>query len=309
MKQLQVPTDEELNAISVFDPAFRFTFSHDDLSEYHKGFVNWHKQPTVEISVVCEGAVDVYVPKQKKTVAAKEGFFIMPGCLHSICAAAGAETAKYFTVIFHPEILYGYKGSYFDKAYYRPLADSGVSLFWFQNSDERTAEIFSKLNWIADHCVERWESVPPIASPPSVRLEIQHRLQDIWMRFATDFSPEKAAPSLAHTRKIYDMIGYLHAHYAEKFSLSDLAESVFMSRNECCRYFKQVMNMTLTEYLLEYRLAKAAELLETSGWSVTEIAEQTGFGDVSYFIQRFRRKTGMTPKAYAKKAGEHRVSG
>lgn len=73
-----------------------------------------------------------------------------------------------------------------------------------------------------------------------------------------------------------------------------------MSRNECCRYFRHMMNMTITEYLLEYRLTKAAALLEVSDLSITEIAEQTGFCDVSYFIKMFRRKTGITPKAYAK---------
>ncbi|MCM1212740.1 MAG: AraC family transcriptional regulator [Blautia sp.] len=72
-----------------------------------------------------------------------------------------------------------------------------------------------------------------------------------------------------------------------------------MSRNECCRYFKHMMNMTITEYLLEYRLSKAAALLESSDLSITEIAGQTGFCDVSYFIKMFRRKTGSTPKAYA----------
>lgn len=239
----------------------------DDLSEYHKGFVNWHKQKTVEISVVCEGAVDVYVPKQKKTVTAGDGFCVMPGCLHSICAAAGQETAKYYTLIFHPEILCGHHGSYFENAYYRPLADRGVPLFLLRAQDEWTKEVFSKLEWIAEHCVERWNVIPPIASPPEIRLEIQHCLQSVWARFADCLSREKTEISFTHTKKIYDLVGYLHAHYTEKFSLTALAESVFMSRNECCRYFKQTMHMTITEYLLEYRLSKAAELLETSGLS------------------------------------------
>lgn len=302
MKQLQVPIDNEMNAIVEFDPAFRFTFSNDDLSEYHKGFVNWHKQPTIEISVVCEGAVDVYVLKQKKTVTVGEGFCIMPGCLHSICAAADQKTARYFTLIFHPEILYGYRGSYFENAYYRPFADSGIPLFMFRKQDEWAKEIFIKLEWISRHCLERWNNVPPTSSPAEIRLEIQHDLQDIWVQFSKHLSQEEMDTSFIHTRKIYDLIGYLHEHYTEKFSLTALAESVFMSRNECCRYFKQAMHMTITEYLLEYRLSKASELLETSGLSITKIAEQTGFCDVSYFIKMFRQKTGITPKAYAQKA-------
>lgn len=92
--------------------------------------------------------------------------------------------------------------------------------------------------------------------PPDIRLKIQHCLQDIWVQFAEHLSQEEGTPSSVHTRKIYDLIGYLHEHYTEKFSLTALAETVFMSRNECCRYFKQAMNMTITEYLLEYRLSQ-----------------------------------------------------
>lgn len=301
MKQLQVPIDNEMNAILKLDPSFRFTFSNDDLSEYRKGFVNWHKQPTVEISVVREGAVDVYLLKQKKTVTAGNGFCILPGYLHSICPSAVDGTAKYYTMVFHPEILYGFHGSYFEKAYYRPFTDSAVPLFLFHNRDEWVKEILIKLEWIAGHCLERWDSDPPTPSSSEIRLKTQHYLQDIWVCFAKHLSLEEKTAALADTRKIYDLIAYLHEHYSEKFSLTALSESVFMSRNECCRYFKQVMHMTITEYLLEHRLSKAAELLKASGLSVTEIAEQTGFSDVSYFIKKFRQKTGMTPKFYTGK--------
>lgn len=292
MDKRQVPIDTEMNAVIEFDNSFRFILSQDDLSEYNKGFVNWHKQSTIEISVVYEGAVNVYVPKQKKTVVAGDGFFILPGFLHSIRSAPGYETAKYFTLIFHPEILYGFHGSYYDKAYYRPFIDGNAPLFLFHSHEEWTEEVFPKLRWISDHCSER---------TPSLRLKIQHILQDVWALFASQVLKEASETSVPHTRKILDLIGYLHEHYAEKFSLTALARSVFMSRNECCRYFKQMMSMTITEYLLEYRLSKAAELLETSGLSITEIAEKTGFCDVSYFIKKFRLKTGMTPKVYARK--------
>ena len=116
--------------------------------------------------------------------------------------------------------------------------------------------------------------------------------------FAEKFPNEIRETTTPHTRKIFDLINYLNENYAEKFSLTELADSVSMSRNECCRYFKQMMNMTITEYLLEYRLSKAAELWETSGLSISEIAAKTGFCDVSYFIKKFKEKTRITPNAY-----------
>lgn len=293
MEKRQVPIDQEMNALVAYDDSFRFILSRDDLSEYNKGFVNWHKQPTIEISVICEGAVNVYVLEHEQTVAAGDGFFIMPGFLHSIRPAPGYKTAKYFTLIFHPEILYGSHGSYYEEAYYRPIVDCNTPYFVFRGRDAWTKEIFPKLMWVGDHCPD---------TSPVFRLKTQHILQDVWALFAANLL-DQTKPSLAarDTRKILNLIAYLHEHYQEKFSLAALADHVSMSRNECCRYFKQMMNMTITEYLLEYRLSKAAALLETSGLSITEIAEQTGFCDVSYFIKMFRRKTGITPKAYAKR--------
>lgn len=295
MGKKQVQVDDELNAIVAYDDAFRLILSRDDLKEYNRGFVNWHKQPTIEISVVFEGAVNVYVLEQERTVRAGEGFFIMPGYLHSICPAPGYETARYFTVIFYPEILYGQKGSYFDQAYYRPVANSGRPFFVFGQEEEWAGELFGKLQWIADGYPDE---------SPQYRLKTQRILQDAWIAFAENLVAEVNVPATHHTRKIFEIIAYLHAHYQEKFSLAALAESVSVSRSECCRFFKQMMHMTITEYLLEYRLARAADLLENSDMSITEIAEQVGFCDVSYFIKVFRRKTGVTPKRYGRKIRE-----
>lgn len=292
MTKRQIPIDKEMNAIVALDNSFRFMLSQDDLSEYNKGFVNWHKQPTIEISVVYDGAVNVYVLEQERTVTAGNGFFILPGFLHSIRPAAGYERAKYFTLIFHPEILYGFHGSYYEKAYYSPFLDKNIPLYLLSSQKVWTEEVFQKLRWIANHSAE---------NTPATRLKIQHILQEVWALFADKLSKEVEESTTHHTRKVFDLIAYLHENYAEKFSLTDLAHNVSMSRNECCRYFKQMMNMTITEYLLEYRLSRAAELLETSGLSITEIAEKTGFCDVSYFIKVFRQKTGMTPKVFAGK--------
>ena len=65
--------------------------------------------------------------------------------------------------------------------------------------------------------------------------------------------------------------------------------------------FKQMMNMTITEYLLEYRLSRSMELLEKKDLNISEIAEMTGFCTVSYYITAFKRKTGDTPLEYRKK--------
>ena len=55
---------------------------------------------------------------------------------------------------------------------------------------------------------------------------------------------------------------------------------------------------TLRQYIIAYRLKLAKKLLEESGKSVNEIAEECGFNDPSYFTKTFKNAFGMTPKDY-----------
>lgn len=297
MKKRYVPVDQELNALVSFDEEFRMIISWDDLSEYKKGFVNWHKQQTIEISVVYEGAVCLNVLEQEQIMTAGSAFVVMPGYLHAIRPSPKHENSKYFTLIFHPEILYGFPGSYYEKAYYRPIADCGISYFTFHLQEEWAKDIFPQLRRITEQADDL---------SPAHRLAVQHSLQNIWVLFAENLRCHSQPKHAAHdSRRILSLISYLHEHYSEKFSLALLAKSVGMSRTECCRYFKKMMNMTITEYLLEYRLSKAAALLTDSGFSVTQVAGETGFCDVSYFIKMFRQKTGVTPKVYQSQSLHH----
>ena len=87
---------------------------------------------------------------------------------------------------------------------------------------------------------------------PAFCLWVQRSLQDMWILLADQlFSQRPAAYSRRDNRRIHQMIEYLHQHYSEKFSLSSMAASVSVSRGECSRFFKKMMHMTISDYLLE----------------------------------------------------------
>jgi len=94
------------------------------------------------------------------------------------------------------------------------------------------------------------------------------------------------------------MIDFLQANFQKKFVLDDLCNYVNLSRSACCRYFRKMMNMTISEYILEYRLSQAIFLLNNTDKSITEIALQTGFSTTSYFISIFKKKMLLTPYEY-----------
>jgi AraC-like DNA-binding protein len=96
------------------------------------------------------------------------------------------------------------------------------------------------------------------------------------------------------------MLSWIHLHYAEKIMLNDIARAGQLSRSECCRYFKRILNTTPLNYILEYRIQKSLFLLQQTDTSVTEVAYQVGFNSTSYFIDKFRKSMHMTPLAYKK---------
>lgn len=279
MNGLIVPVDSALNAtLPIGTPAFPFARFHDDLECYSRGFVNWHRQKTIEISCVVEGAVRVCLLNEEHRLHAGEAFVLLPGAIHSI-QPVGELHARYFTFIFDPCLLCGHAGSFFEQEYYAPVR--GANVFYYSFDAPAVLEALHAL------CAE--------TDGPADRLRIQRMLQDIWIALcATVFDRTPGPEPGEKEARIWRMLRYLHANYAEKFSLTQMAEQLHVSRGECCRFFHRMMGMTISEYLLDYRMRQATELLRTNS-SITEIAHLVGFRSSSNFTAEFRKKTGLTP--------------
>lgn len=83
----------------------------------------------------------------------------------------------------------------------------------------------------------------------------------------------------------------------EEFSIDGLAEKLSMSRSSFYRKITGVVGMSPSDYLKNFRLNRAVELLR-DGCRVTEVADRVGFTSSSYFAKCFRDKFGMLPSDY-----------
>lgn len=298
MGNIAVPVDDNLYAtLKIGSDAFPFMLFHDDLSHFARGFVNWHKQKEIEISYVLEGSVRVCLLSEEHLLRAGDSFIILPGMFHSIQPVAD-EPGRYFTLIFDPCLLTGFSGSFFEQSFYSPAISTAKGYHCISVNPDAPAchEIHRQL-----FCIYGHEN----AGDELAMLDIQRRLQDIWLLLARHIFPLSAAAARRHEdSRILAMLEYLRTHYAEKFSLDAMAEHHHISRGECCRYFKKMMGMTITEFLLDYRLSKAAERLTLSGMSITSIAHASGFHSASNFSEEFKKKTGQTPSEYRTCAGK-----
>ncbi len=93
---------------------------------------------------------------------------------------------------------------------------------------------------------------------------------------------------------------YLQEHFSEQISLKDIANAAELSEKYFGEYFKNVTGETPIQYLNKYRIEKSAEALREDEKSITEIALECGFNDLSYFIKTFRKHYGTSPGNYRK---------
>ena len=97
------------------------------------------------------------------------------------------------------------------------------------------------------------------------------------------------------------MMIYIHEHYDRKISVEELGASAFLSERECFRVFRSCLHMTPMEYMKNYRLQMACQMLARGQDSITEIAQTCGLGSSSYFGKLFREYAHCTPLEYRKK--------
>lgn len=88
---------------------------------------------------------------------------------------------------------------------------------------------------------------------------------------------------------------YIHDYYMEGITARGLAEQNGVTVNRLFYVFRKYAGMGPGDYLLQYRLNRAKELLVTSDALVSDIAHSVGYEDALYFSRVFKKRFGITP--------------
>lgn len=91
---------------------------------------------------------------------------------------------------------------------------------------------------------------------------------------------------------------YVGKHYREKIYLEDIAENLGVSSTYLSRLFRKETGICLQDYITEFRVERAANLLIYSNESLPRIAEYVNFPSQSYFGKVFKKYKQMTPRKY-----------
>ncbi len=98
--------------------------------------------------------------------------------------------------------------------------------------------------------------------------------------------------------KLKKVLEFIRNSYAKQITLKDMSKAAEVSPKYFCAFFKEMTSKTPIEYLNGYRIERASRKLLGTDASITDIAYDCGFNDLSYFIKVFKEQRGMTPQRF-----------
>ncbi|MDO5136772.1 MAG: helix-turn-helix transcriptional regulator, partial [Eubacteriales bacterium] len=124
--------------------------------------------------------------------------------------------------------------------------------------------------------------------------------QALCQQTAQFFSAAKSLVQESST--IFHIKDYISKNYMnESLSVKDISGHVFLSPSYVCTFFKNETGKTLNQYLTEYRMEKARQLLSDPRYKISEISSRVGYSDGNYFGKSFKKHTGLSPSEYREK--------
>lgn len=149
------------------------------------------------------------------------------------------------------------------------------------------------------NCQQKIESIMKLCAnkPLNYELLISQELGGLLHHLALCMCKDSEPTSLSERA-----ITYIQMYFSTDITIDEIAKGLFVSTAHLIRAFKKEIGMTPHQYLMQYRLHFAVQLLELSAYRVEEIAAKSGFYSASHFISCFKNKYGLTPLQYREKA-------
>lgn len=132
---------------------------------------------------------------------------------------------------------------------------------------------------------------------------------EAWLRtlaLSSHTAQPKSASLHLGNNSVEQMIGYISHNFQEPLSVAKIAEVVHLHPNYAMQLFRKCTGRTIVDYLTQYRIAHAQQLLLTSDKSISDIALTSGFTSLSRFYATFREICNDSPKHYRQSLREAR---
>lgn len=254
--------------------------------------VPWHWHDELETVLVKEGRVAVFVEGERRELGPGEGCFIASGALHN-ARREGEGPVDLHSMVFHPRLVGGGVESVFWQGYLQPLlADGANRCVWLSAGVPWEGEALEAMEAAWRACGEE---------PPGFEFLAREGLSRLIFLLSAHRPAARRAPpekALRDGERIKAMLRFIQEHYQEELTAARIAGSAAISESECLRCFRSMVGTAPMQYVRQFRVQRAAELLESTEGKIADIGAACGFQEMSYFARTFRAMKGKTPSQY-----------
>ena len=267
----------------------------DPFSTYHienagRSFqipVHWHDE--FEIIYVKSGFLTVSISGESYIGKTGEAFVVSPGNLHLLGSQSG--TVDYYTFLFPLKYISFRTDDMLDEKLLEPL-NSGHLMICPRVKDT-AKELCEQLIKIYE--AKNDESESKITTQVRTKIILLQFILEMWKK---GFVIENDTSGRNTVEK--EMVSYIQQNFTGKISLREFGEQFHLSEKYISRYFKEHFHITLSQYVTYLRLEHAKQLLQDTDIPVTDVAMQSGYQNVSYFIRSFQKAYAVSPLKYRK---------
>lgn len=242
--------------------------------------LHWHRE--IEIIHVIEGKLALWLNNEKFELGADDLLFVGGGALHR----GEPEECRYECAVFDPRLVSGQMNSRLSELI-RPLCSGQASLMpKCKAANSAAIELLDTAKAECDYYELRLAAL------------ICELVRILYSEGAVSFDNAEDKRTSHRRAVITVLIEHIENNYAEKITLSELAELAGVNEKYLCRFFKEFTGYTPTDYINRLRIEHACYDMRFNHRNVTEAAYECGFNEISYFSKCFKKYKGVSPGKY-----------
>lgn len=273
---------DDVSRFGLSDPALSFFYVADKvLREGDGDRRRWHEE--IEIKYIISGQVEILCGPQVFIAQAGDVVVINSCEMHGI-RQYGAAPAEYHLLMIPPSLPFGGR-----------LTDLIAPAF---DGECRFANLIRGDIGLRDTMLSLFDSLK--RHDAAYELEASGHLALLMARLLRDHvsSLPKREGLQHYAEKLRPAIEYIYLNYNQDIRIEELARICSLSMYYFCRMFKAGTGYTVSAYIINLRMGKAAALLRTTGMPVASVGAVVGYRDECYFSRCFKSWAGCSPSAY-----------
>ncbi|BBI31679.1 AraC family transcriptional regulator [Cohnella abietis] len=257
-----------------------------------------HKHDFIEFAYIAEGSGFHYVGEEVHEVRKGQLFFIPIGTSH-IFRPVSVDKTKHqlivYNCVFPLQLLIKLSEFTSDshvQQFISSIYNGAESYYFLLDTGDSIEKLFMLLH--REYSIQRAGSSDYLCTLILQLLITVHRMKQQLLPSHSQSHSTRKLTQFDH------LLTYMEQNLSNDLSLSHLAQISRWSERHLQRLFKQHTEQSFTRYLQLLRMQKSCELLRSTAFKISTIAEMTGYKDIASYIDVFKRNVGNTPSGYRK---------